>query len=196
MRSGRIVLVKHAKPILDPTQPAREWKLGPEGEAQSQRLAERLRSFLPCGLLSSPEPKASRTCEIAAAELGLPMKAVTEFREIDRRLLPIMSSAEHEALNGRIFAESEQRILGCESAREATERFTTAMLRELERTEEENLVVIAHGTVISLFVSAYNSVDPFELWRRLHCPSFVVVKRPSLALVEVIDGLEITDLKP
>jgi broad specificity phosphatase PhoE len=104
-----------------------------------------------------------------------------------------MPSAEHEGLNARIFTEFDQRVLGRESAREAKERFTAAMLRELQGTDEENLVVVAHGTVISLFVSAHNSVDSFELWKRLQCPSFVVLERPSLALVEVVADIEAAD---
>jgi hypothetical protein len=42
--------------------------------------------------------------------------------------------------------------------------------------------------VISLLVGEHNSVESFQLWKRLPCPSFVVLEKLSLALVEVVDG--------
>jgi broad specificity phosphatase PhoE len=114
------------------------------------------------------------------------MKTVTELGEIDRRVLPIMSQAEHERMNARIFADFDDAVLGCESGREAQKRFTAAVLKELQGTDEGNLVVLAHGTVISLLVSGHNSVDATELWKRLRCPSLVVLERSSFALVEVV----------
>jgi broad specificity phosphatase PhoE len=196
MPHDRVVLVKHAQPVLDATEPARKWSLAAEGEAQSRRLAGRIRAFMPCRFVSSPEPKALRTCEIVAGELGMPMTTVAELREIDRRVLPIMPPPEHEALNARIFSEFDQRVVGCESAREAQERFSAAVLGALRETDQDNLVVLAHGTVISLFVSAHNRVDAYELWRRLQCPSFVVLERSSLALVDVVADAGAVEVHP
>ena len=126
MTSGRIVLVKHAQPLLDATKPAREWDLAVEGEGQSKRLGAALREFVPCQLVSSPEPKALRTCEIVAGELGVSMTVVDGLREIDRPVLPIMSASEHERVNARIFTEFDRRVMGRESAREARDRFGEA----------------------------------------------------------------------
>ena len=76
MTCSRVVLVKHASPILDSSRPAREWRLGEEGEAQSRRLADRLRAFSPLRLVASPEPKAFKTGQVVAAELDLPITSV------------------------------------------------------------------------------------------------------------------------
>ncbi len=43
MAPDLLVLVKHARPEVDPTRPAASWTLGPEGVAGAGRLAERLR---------------------------------------------------------------------------------------------------------------------------------------------------------
>jgi broad specificity phosphatase PhoE len=181
-------LVKHAHPLMDATKPAREWDLAFEGERQAKRLGALLRRFVPCRLVTSPEPKALRTSQIVAGELGISPTTVDGLREIDRPVLPIMSSREHERLNARIFMEFDRRIMGRESAREAQTRFAVAIETELARTEEANLVVVAHGTVISLLVSQHDNIDPFELWKRLQCPSFVVLEKASLGLVEIVDG--------
>jgi broad specificity phosphatase PhoE len=116
------------------------------------------------------------------------MTVVDGLREIDRPVLSIMSASEHERVNAQIFAEFDRRVIGRESAREARDRFAEAVRIEISRTEEDNLIVVTHGTVISLLVGGHNSVDSFQLWKRLQCPSFVVLEKLSLGLVEVVDG--------
>jgi broad specificity phosphatase PhoE len=184
-----VVLVKHAQPVLDPTRPPCEWRLGEDGEAQARRLALRLRRFLPFHLVSSPEPKARRTMEIVAADLHVETKKTVEgLRELDRAALPIMSVEDHRSLNARVFAELDMPVVGAESARTARDRFAAAVRAEVAAHPRENAVIIAHGTVISLLVAAANDrVDAFELWTRLRCPSLVVLDGSTLALREVVE---------
>jgi broad specificity phosphatase PhoE len=137
-------------------------------------------------VVASPEPKASTTGQLAAAELGLHVSPVDGVREIDRPALPLMSKPEHERENASIFADLTRPVLGAESGRDALDRFSAAIGAELAQTVADSLVVIAHGTVIALFVAAHNQVDAFELWRELACPSFVVLDVPSLSLREVV----------
>jgi len=183
-----LVLVKHAQPVPDPSKPAKEWLLGAKGESQSKRLARRLEAFTPLRLIASPEPKASATARLVAAELGVPVSQVEGLHEFDRPLLPLVSKAEHERQNAPIFLYLDRPVLGKESGRVARDRFSAALAAELERTAERSLVVIAHGTVISLFVAAYNQIDAFGLWKELECSSFVVLDVPSLVLREVVAG--------
>ena len=82
MWGTRVVLVKHALPILEPSRPARDWGLGEEGEAQSRRLADRLRAFPPLRLVASPEPKAFKTGQVVAAEPDLPITSVEGLEEV------------------------------------------------------------------------------------------------------------------
>lgn len=185
---SRLVLVKHALPQIDASKPPREWHLGAEGEAQAKRLAERLRAFEPLRMVTSPEPKAARTAELAAAELGLTVACVDGLQEIDRPALRLMSREEHAAVNQAIFTEPDRRVLGSESAREALERFSAALGSELRKNPGLPLVVTTHGTVISLFVGNHNAIDAFALWKRLECPSWVVLEDPAFTLVEVVDN--------
>jgi broad specificity phosphatase PhoE len=114
------------------------------------------------------------------------MTVVDGLQEIDRPVLPIMSPSEHERVNARLFSEFDQRVIGRESAREAQERFAAAMRSELDRTDTGNLIVVTHGTVMSLFVSQHNNLDPFQLWKRLECTSFIVLEQRSYRLIEVV----------
>lgn len=182
--SNLLVLVKHSQPVLDASVPAREWQLSQVGEDQAVQLAERLRQFLPFRLLTSIEPKAYRTCEIISEVLGLPMSQVDDLHEIDRRALPIVSSRVHEELNAPIFTNVDKPALGSESARDALERFRAAVDREASCTVGKNLVIVSHGTVISLFSAVYNDLDAFTLWKNLECASFVVLTIPALTVIE------------
>jgi len=180
----RVVLVKHAVPVLEPDIPAREWRLGEEGENQARALARRLEPFMPVGLVTSSEPKAVRTAEIVAAALGISLRIIDELEEFDRPALPIVSRADHERLNAQIFADLSHVVLGSESGAGARGRFQSAVTRAIETADRETLVIISHGTVISLLVAAHNDdVDAFEFWKGLECGEFVVLEMPGFLKV-------------
>jgi broad specificity phosphatase PhoE len=185
MPSRVVVLVKHALPVLDASLPPRDWHLGAAGKAEAQRLADRLRPFLPFRLISSPEPKALSTSAIVAAALKVPVHSVEGLQEFDRPPLPIMSLEEHQRVNAEIFSEPDRAVLGSESAHAALARFSSALLAEIPAIRSGNLVAVSHGTVISLFTARHNDVDPFTIWRALACASFAVLELPSFSLVRL-----------
>ena len=185
---SELLLVKHAHPILDPAVPPKCWQLSPAGEDQSKRLAQVLAQFMPLALVSSTEPKAQRTAEIAGEVLGLQAHPIEGLHEFDRPALPIMSAAEHERLNTAIFDDLSRVLIGSESGAQALARFTAGVNTAIDMAAgSRTLVAVTHGTVISLLVAAHNAVDPRELWRRLQCPSFVVISLPGFRLVRVED---------
>lgn len=165
-----LVLVKHAQPVLNANVPPREWLLGTEGEEQSRELAERLKAFLPFTLVSSNEPKAMQTAAIVAATLGVTSLVANGLEEIDRPAMPILSRDEHERLNASIFTTRALPMLGRESADGALARFSEAINRTLASVPVgQTLVVIAHGTVIALWMAQQTGRDAFELWKSLDC---------------------------
>jgi broad specificity phosphatase PhoE len=186
----RVVLVKHAMPTLEAGVPAREWRLGADGEAQARALGDRLRSFAPFALFSSPEPKAVRTAELVGAELGSSSRIWQGLEEFDRPALPLLTADEHAALNAPIFRDLARPVLGRESGADALRRFEAALVSLVDaRQTDETLVIISHGTVIALLVSAHNDVDGFQLWRELSCASFVVLTYPGFELASGVERL-------
>jgi broad specificity phosphatase PhoE len=177
--SRHLILVKHALPVPEPSVPAREWRLGAEGEAQAARLAAQLCDYEPFALFSSNEPKAART-----AELMGPATAVDALREIDRPILPWMGTEEHKAFNKRLFEDVDVAVVGDESAADALERFEDAVVSVCDGVSDKNVVAVAHGTVVALFVAHHNAgVDAYDLWQELDCASFVVLALPGFALL-------------
>ena len=171
-----LVLVKHAQPVLNANVPPREWRLGTEGEEQSRELAERLKAFLPFTLVSSNEPKAMQTAAIVATTLGVISRVANGLEEIDRPAMPILSRDEHERLNAALFRTRSIAVVGHESADTALARFEAAIQDTLAAVDvSTNVVVIAHGTVISLFVARCTGRDALDAWRALRCADFVRV---------------------
>jgi broad specificity phosphatase PhoE len=178
-------------PELVPGVAARHWQLAAEGERQARELARTLREQLephPFRLLSSPEPKATRTAQIVAAELGVAVTVQAGLEELDRPVLPLWSPDEHAARNAPIFADPARRVLGDESGAQALARFEQALFAAVAETpDERDVVAVTHGTVIALFVAAHAGGDGFRLWQRLRCSSFVVLAWPSLELIQLVE---------
>jgi broad specificity phosphatase PhoE len=87
------------------------------------------------------------------------------------------------------FKRPSELVFGSETAEQALRRFATAIEQVLNTYTQGNVVVVAHGTVISLFVGAQTDIDPYRLWQRLGLPSFVVLSLPTFELVEVVERI-------
>jgi broad specificity phosphatase PhoE len=107
------------------------------------------------------------------------------LHEHERRNVPIVSKEAYRAAAASLFQNPEHLVFGDETAIQAGDRFRESMSAVLNKTDGD-LVVVSHGTVISLFVAESNDVDVFNLWLQLGLPSFVVLSRPSLQFLDVV----------
>jgi len=82
-------------------------------------------------------------------------------------------------------------VFGRETALEAEERFARAIRRVIDAQPNQHTIVVAHGTVITLFVARYNEIEPFQFWQRLAMPSFVVLSLPAFGLDTVVERVEV-----
>ncbi|MHB8647508.1 MAG: histidine phosphatase family protein [Thermomicrobiales bacterium] len=182
-----LILVKHSLPALAPGVPSREWRLSDVGRARCISLAERLAVYHPTIIATSAEPKAAKTARIVADALGTPLEVVEQLHENDRSGLGWLGAEELEARIVRFFAAPDQRVMGNETADEAHARFAAAVEDVCARHPDGNIVIVAHGTVITLFVARHAGLEPFPLWKRLGLPSFVVLSLPDHTLQTVFD---------
>ena len=180
-----LILVKHSLPQIEPGKPASEWSLSEEGRKRSVRLAERLAQYKLQHIFSSTETKAKQTAAIIAKRMDVPHEVVQGLHEHERRNFPIVSEEAYRAAAASLFQNPEHLIFGDETALQAGERFQVSLSVLLNRTDGD-LVVVSHGTVISLFVAETNDVDAFRLWSQMGLPSFVVLSRPNLELLDVV----------
>jgi broad specificity phosphatase PhoE len=182
-----LILVKHAPPTVVPGSPPARWVLSDAGRASCIPLAERLRPFYPAMIAASDEPKAAETARLLATALGHaePIRHDHDLREHERRPEDFFDStaAFHDAVR-RFFAHPEEIVFGRESASAAGTRFAAAIHRVIAETPRGNLVVVAHGTVISLFAAAHAGLAPFPLWQSLQLPSYIILALPGFRHIE------------
>ena len=107
-----LVFVRHALPCIDPSLPARAWRLSEEGRQRSRILAGRLSKFQPAAVYSSVEPKAVETAEIVAAECRQPVVIVPDLHEHDRRNVGFLDDQAFEAAIRRLFRSPDERVVG------------------------------------------------------------------------------------
>jgi broad specificity phosphatase PhoE len=186
---AHLILVKHAMPDIDPAVPSREWRLSDDGRASCERLAEHLAPSSPVLVVSSAEPKAIQTGQLAALHLGIPFTIAEGLHENDRTGFPFLKSPRFEQRFAEYFANPDEVVIGQETAEAAFVRFSTAVARVERNAPAGTLVIVAHGTVISLLVGQLAGLDPFALWQQLGLPSYVVFDRESLKLVEVVETI-------
>jgi broad specificity phosphatase PhoE len=183
---AKLLLIKHARPEVDPEVASEEWRLGAEGRDGAKRLADRLASYRFARLYSSVEPKALETAQIVARPRDLSVSEYPALHEHDRRDVPHMASREFISMVALFFNQPAVRVLGNETADEAYARFGAAVDGVLAKERGGSDVgIVTHGTVISLFAQRRAGVEPFGLWRRMGLPSYIVLDTDGWGVVEV-----------
>ena len=164
-----LVLVKHSLPVVDPDVPAREWRLSDEGRIRSRILGEELGGYELDLVVSSDEPKAVETAEIAARVLNVPVEIVEGLHEHERGNVGFLEKERFERSIERFFRRPEDLVFGDETADQAHDRFSNAVNGLSDRFRHRNIAIVTHGTVLSLFVSRISDIEPFALWNGWVC---------------------------
>lgn len=174
MTTTRFILVKHAMPTIVETMPANQWLLSDDGRVKTLLLAELLQPWQPARIITSHEPKASETGRIVAEKLGLPCQAFDDLHEHDRTNEPYEDAAKFKAKVAAFFAQPDQLVYGRETANATYQRFFAVMDRIYKSYLGQTTVIVAHGTVISLYLARRAGMDGYWLWVKLGLPSYVV----------------------
>lgn len=179
MRS--LILVRHSTPEIRRDIPAAEWHLSAEGAARARAFAERLSPLNAACVFTSREPKAMETAHAIAGKLGLAVEQVPGLHEQERPAAQMLSREAFDQNIRDLFARPGALVFGAETADQARRRFTMALMRLVTRTTGD-VVVVTHGTVMTLFVAEATGVDPFAFWRRQQMPFAVRLTLPELRL--------------
>ena len=183
--SQSLILVRHSVPEVQRDRPAREWKLSPDGRLRARLLSERISAYPVEVVFSSVEPKAVETAQIIAADCDVELHVVGGLQEHDRSNVPFMSRPEFESAVQEFFRQPDTLVFGRETANQAYERFSAAITSLLVEYKDQDPVIVAHGTVISLFVSRLTGTSAFVFWEKLGMPSFVVIDIDAASLITV-----------
>ena len=184
-----LILIKHSLPAIIPSLPANQWQLSVTGRAHCLPLAAAVARYAPELLFASAEPKASATAALLANCLEMNYQVAAGLHEHDRSSTPWLNEPAFAAHVASFFAQPSTLVLGAETADQAHHRFAGAVDDLVAAQPDRTIAVVAHGTVISLYVARAAGVEPFPLWQRLGLPSFVVLALPARTLVTVVESV-------
>jgi len=184
-----LLLVKHSLPEVVPAIPASQWRLSQAGRVRCAALAERIASYGSEMVISSTEPKAVETAQLVARQMDKPVRTFEGLHEHDRTGVEFLGREEFESVVRNFFEHPDELVMGRETARQARERFSKALTSIEAEYPHKNLVVVSHGTVITLFVEKIAGLEPFSFWKRLELPSFVVLSQPGYKLVTTVESV-------
>ena len=182
----KLILIKHAKPVVNPDVPSDEWGLGDEGRERAAKMVDTLRPYEITALASSTEPKAKQTADVIASGLGCGVREVEGLHEHDRRNVPHMDTREFISAVAQFFRHPRRLVLGGETAEQAYKRFADAVDGVIEAATGD-VAIVTHGTVIALFANRRAHEDAFMLWRKMGLPSMIVFDLPTYDVLSVVD---------
>ncbi len=187
----KLILIKHASPVVDPDQPPERWPLSDDGRGRAAKLAEQIKSLAPARIISSRETKAAQTAEVIASQLHLAFELADDLHEHDRSNVPHMPSRDFISMIELFFRKPHQLVLGLETADDARARIASAVDAAIAQHPDESLAVVSHGTVISLLLQMRTGEDPYFSWRAMKLPSFVVIDLPSWRVEERVNDVTV-----
>ena len=189
-RPDLLVLVKHARPEVDPARPSAQWTLGVEGLEGSLRLAAKLRPLALDLVVASVEPKAAETARIVAKELDVPFQTGHDLHEHARASAGYLDYSRFQDAIRQLFSHPAELVFGDETGDAAGRRFGTALDLLAKAHPRRRLCVVAHGTVIALHLERTYGLDGWTTWKTLDgLPSYVVVDRRAKSIVEVVSSV-------
>jgi broad specificity phosphatase PhoE len=198
-RGRKLILVRHSQHEMVTGVPTSRWRLSAEGRRRCFPLAERLAVYEPTVIVTSEEPKAVETGQIVARSLGLPFEMAPGLHEHERGVVwDLGSREEFQAQVARFFERPAELVFGNETADQAHARFAAAVACVLEQHSTGNPsshsgqspAIVSHGTVMTLFITRANGLDPIPFWKSLGLPAFAALSLPDLNLLEVVESME------
>lgn len=181
-----LILIKHSAPVVAIDRPPAQWVLATPGRIRCAALARQLAGYNIAAIATSDEPKARETAELLAAGLAFPdpLRLDHGLREHERSAADFYpAQGDFQRAVRELFARPDALVFGQETASAALTRFAATVQRHLAATPPGDLAIVAHGTVITLFVAAHAAIEPFAFWQSLDLPSFVVLTLPELRLL-------------
>lgn len=183
---SHFILIRHSNSRIQTERPANRWRLSNLGKERARGLSPILAQFEPTTLFSSDEPKAIETATIAAKALNLTNVIVAGLHEHERPNVGWTDKEQFDFQVSEFFVRQDELVFGEETADQARSRIKNAVRNLLMHRSEDTVAAVSHGTVITLFVSSWNKVDPYQFWQSLEMPSVVVMSRHTFELEAVL----------
>ena len=185
-----LVFIRHSVSQPEENVPARLWALSLEGRRRCKPLAEYLTAYNLDRIVSSSEVKAIETGELAAMRLEIPCQAAEDLHEHERDAAPYFDTqADFQQAVTRLFDNPTELVFGKETGLQAQTRFTMAVESVMRANPRENIAIVTHGTVLSLFASHLTGTDIYTFWQGLGMPAIVAFSYPAKKLLAQVNEI-------
>lgn len=174
--NNKYIFLRHAETVKDPNKPTPEWDLTPNALAKINEYISEKKFDGITKIHSSTEPKAVATGKPISMFLNLPIETLEEFVEVKREK-KFLTDEEFLDQKKRELTNLDQIENGAESANQALTRFESGIKKLENKYSGENILIITHGTIMSLYVSQmHNDLENvFELWSKLKFCEMIVI---------------------
>ena len=180
----RLFLIRHADPEIVANVASADWELSGRGLERASTLASRIKPVGVQQIYSSVERKAMQTAAVFGEIFRVPVIPVPGLHEHDRRGTALLSAAAFDQAMQSFFSQPAVCAFGNESADAARTRFERGLM-PLVSDGADDIVVVTHGTVLTLAVVARCHLDPYQFWKRLGMPCAVSLVLPAWTLERV-----------
>lgn len=173
----QLIFIRHAAPAIVESESQRLWSLSAKGRQQAAQAARLLQDaqLVPDKIITSHELKALETGQIIGSTLHIPVESADDLHEHDRTGEPFYPGDVFTQKMTQFFAHPDQLVFGRESADSAFARFNDAVQRCLDENPDDLLAIVAHGTVLSLYIGRKMGIDPFTFWKSLKMASIIIL---------------------
>ena len=186
----KLIFIRHSQTQPDLEIPSPQWSLTEEGRRRCEPLAEQLIPYNLDVIVTSKEPKAIQTGALVSHKLGIPYRVMENLHEHARETAPYFGTREEflEAVKN-LFTRPTELIFGEETGLEAQERFSRAVESVLAAYPQENIAIVTHGTVLSLFASQHAGQDDYAFWQSLGMPAIIAFSYPEMKLLAQVNEI-------
>jgi phosphoserine phosphatase len=195
----RLLLARHGETAWNAArrfQGGTDVELSPRGREQAWALGRALRGYRFAAVYVSPMRRARETADIALANAGVPLTPIDELRELSLGEWEGCTVEEVRRRDGDPYRAWVRAPLDCPPpGGEALDAVAWRVRGAIERIaaahpDGEDVLVVAHGGVISVYACHLLGCSLNTLWRlRIDNASLTVVKPPRLVTLNDIRHL-------
>lgn len=176
--NNTLIFLRHAETQKDKDIPVSKWLLTNKGKECAEDLAKTSIFDDIDLIISSSEEKAIETAKPFAVRIEKEIIQIAELCEIDRDKGTLLTKKEYDAMKARIFEDLDYTLHGWETARHALERFKKAVEKIDKKYEGKKILIVSHGTVMSLYFSELQNQlnNILQRWKKLGFCDWGVVR--------------------
>ena len=171
-------MLRHGETQFTREKTSNEWSLSPNGISQVIEVSESGCFDDIDVIVSSMEEKALQTAMLIANRVHKEISVNFDLGEHDRRNSGFLEQNEFDEAIQYAFTNMDQSKRRWETAQDALDRFTNAVNEIDSKYEASNILVVSHGTVLSLyFANKMRTLDNvYDRWKTLDYCSWSIVQ--------------------